>query len=159
MLSCNIGSDGDGLALGVGVRVAMKWFRSRAKHGARLALLALAVQLVLSFGHFHGDAAQAAPAIKARAALSATDRSEAAVQPAAQSAQPRPAGDRPAGQHPQDICAICAVMAMAGSAMFAEPPLLMLPQAFHFLYLTTDAEFSHLATRHVDFQPRAPPAS
>ncbi len=39
----------------------MKWFRSRIKAGTRLALLALAVQFVLSFGHFHGTAALAAP--------------------------------------------------------------------------------------------------
>ena len=29
----------------------MKWFRSNIRHGTRLALLALAVQFVLSFGH------------------------------------------------------------------------------------------------------------
>ncbi|MGH6751213.1 MAG: DUF2946 domain-containing protein, partial [Bradyrhizobium sp.] len=31
----------------------MKWFRNNVKHGSRLALLALAIQFVLSFGHFH----------------------------------------------------------------------------------------------------------
>ena len=43
--------------------------------------------------------------------------------------------------------------------MIGESPLLMLPQAYHLLYLTTDAEFSHLAPRHQAHQPRAPPAS
>jgi uncharacterized membrane protein len=137
----------------------MKWFRSKAKYGARLALFALAVQFVLSFGHFHWDAAQAAQAINAVTALPSASQPDASVQPAAKSAQTQPANDHPAKQHPHDTCAICTVMAMAGSAMFAEPPLLMLPQAYHFLYLTTDAEFSHLATQHVDFQPRAPPTS
>lgn len=140
----------------------MKWFRSKAKYGARLALFALAVQFVLSFGHFHWDAAQAASAINAVTAppaLPSANQPDASVQPAANSAQPQPANDHPAKQHHHDTCAICNVMAMAGSAMFAEPPLLMLPQAYHFLYLTTDAEFSHLATPHADFQPRAPPAS
>jgi len=140
----------------------MKWFRSKAKYGARLALFALAVQFVLSFGHFHWDAAQAAPAtnaVTAPPALPSANQPDASVQPAANSAQPQPANDHPAKQHHHDTCAICNVMAMAGSAMFAEPPLLMLPQAYHFLYLTTDAEFSHLATPHADFQPRAPPAS
>ena len=42
----------------------MKWFRSNIRHGSRLALLALAIQFVLSFGHFHGVAAQAAPAMQ-----------------------------------------------------------------------------------------------
>jgi len=40
----------------------MKWFRSNIRHGSRLALFALVVQLALSFGHFHGSAAQAAAA-------------------------------------------------------------------------------------------------
>ena len=31
----------------------MKWFRSNIRHGSRLALFALAVQLALSFGHIH----------------------------------------------------------------------------------------------------------
>ena len=35
-------------------------------------------------------------------------------------------------------------MALAGNVLFATPPLLLLPQAVEFLYLTTDAEFVHL---------------
>jgi hypothetical protein len=50
--------------------VGMKWFRSNIKHGARLALFALALQFALSFGHFHGVAAQAAPALQSSPALS-----------------------------------------------------------------------------------------
>ena len=50
-------------------------------------------------------------------------------------------------------------MALAGTVLFTEPPVLLLPEAYHFLYLTTDAEFNHLESRRVVFQPRAPPAS
>ena len=39
----------------------MKWFRRNIKTGSRLALFALALQFVLSFGHFHFNTAQAAP--------------------------------------------------------------------------------------------------
>src|SRR5260221_12497744 len=39
----------------------MKWFRSNIRRGSRLALFALAIQFLLSFGHFHGSSAQAAP--------------------------------------------------------------------------------------------------
>src|SRR5215217_2807860 len=38
----------------------MKWFRSNIRRGSRLALFALAIQFLLSFGHFHGSGAQAA---------------------------------------------------------------------------------------------------
>ena len=117
----------------------MKWLRSNIKHGSRLALVALAIQFVLSFGHFHGIAAQAAPAIK-------------------QISQQAPF-NRDSDQQPADPCAICAVMALANAVLFAAPPVLLLPQAVEFLYRTTDAEFVHLDHASVAFQPRAPPAS
>lgn len=124
----------------------MKWFRSNIKHGARLALFALAVQFALSFGHFHGTAAQAAPAVQSSDVVAA-------------SAQQRSPSNHDSDRHPNDACAICAVIALANAALFATPPLLLLPQAVEFLYLTTDAEFVHLHSARIAFQPRAPPVS
>lgn len=124
----------------------MKWFRSNIKHGSRLALFALAVQFALSFGHFHGAAAQAAPVIQA------SDVAGASV-------QQRSPTHHDSDRHPNDACAICAVVAMANAMLFATPPLLLLPQAVEFLYLATDAEFIHLTSASTAFQPRAPPAS
>jgi len=139
----------------------MKWFRSNIKHGSRLALLALAIQFVLSFGHFHGVAAEAAPALQSgqtqphpsyAGGLLATDA-------VAQAPQRQSAPDRDSDQHPNDPCAICAVMALANAVLFATPPVLLLPHAVEFLYLTTDAEFIHLNSARIAFQPRAPPIS
>ena len=48
-------------------------------------------------------------------------------------------------------------MAMANAVLFTTPPLLQLPQAVEFLYRTTDAEFVHLNSLRIAFQPRAPP--
>jgi hypothetical protein len=124
------------------VRIGMKWLRSKLKHGSRIALFALAIQFVFSFGHFHGVATQAAPV---------------AVGEFVQ--QPQPASDHDPNQHPNDACAICAVMAMANTALFAMPPALPLPQAVEFSYQTTDAGFVHVASVRVAFQPRAPPIS
>jgi len=119
----------------------MKWLRSNIRHGSRLALFALAIQFALSFGHFHGVAAQAAPAIS-------------------QAAQSQlPASDHDPDRQSHDGCAICAVVAMANTVTFATPPLLVLPQAVEFQYLTTDAELVQLNTVRVAFQPRAPPTS
>ena len=115
----------------------MNWFRSNIRHGSRLALFALAMQFALSFGHFHGLVAPAAAAIQ-QASEQAPNHSD---------------------QQPADLCAICAVMALANAVLFASPPVLLLPQAVEFLYLTTDAEFVHLDRASVAFQPRAPPAS
>jgi hypothetical protein len=116
----------------------MKWVRSNIKYGSRLALFALALQFALSFGHFHVDAAQATPAF--------------------QSLQQAPfdhESDQPAGEP----CEICAIVAMASTVLSATPPLLVLPQAVDFLYLTTDAEFVHPNSASIAFQPRAPPIS
>jgi len=69
----------------------------------------------------------------------------------------RPAA--PDTDHSADACAICAVISLASSMLFATPPLLQLPQAVQLLYLTTNAEFDHLNKVLPAFQPRAPPAS
>jgi hypothetical protein len=138
----------------------MKWFRSNIKHGSRLALFALAVQFGLSFGQFHGIAAQAAPAIQSGPVLSDASFANSLAAPAtvSEAGQQLPS-DQDSDRQPADACAICAVMALANTLLFATPPLLLLPQAVEFLYLTTDAEFVHLNSARVAFQPRAPPAS
>jgi hypothetical protein len=145
----------------------MKWFRSNIKHGLRLALLALAIQFVLSFGHHHGTAALAASSISMQASDAGGTKADktiaardASVGDSANASATRPS--EPASGHGQDddYCAVCAIMALvAGSAMFTGPPVLLLPDAYHFLFLTTEAEFKHLESRRVIFQPRAPPSS
>jgi hypothetical protein len=149
------------MASGRRALVGMKWFRSNIRHGSRLALFALVLQLGLSFGHFHGSAAQAAPGIQSAPLQTGAYDANGLPPDTAddQAAQPQPAPDHDSGQHPGDACAICAVMAMANNLLFATPPLLLLPQAVEFLYQTTDAEFVHLSSVRVAFQPRAPPAS
>lgn len=123
----------------------MKWFRSNIRHGARLAMFAMLVQLALTFGHSHWFA-------------QATSLAQASIQQSASVEKQSPAG--PDREQPgDDNCAICAVVAMAGTVVSAAPPLLLLPQAIELLYLTTDAEFIHLKSAGWAFQPRAPPAS
>jgi len=133
----------------------MMWFRSNIRHGARLALFALLVQFALSFGHHHG-LVQAAPLL---ASLQQTDGHEAgATRDRAAVKQQSPAiPDQDQGG--DDYCAICAMVSMAGSVVLAAPPVLLLPQAVEFLYLTTGAEFVHLKSAGHAFQPRAPPLS
>jgi hypothetical protein len=160
--------------LGAGALVCMKWVRSNVKHGSRLALFALAIQFVLSFGHFHGVAAEAAPVIAPGAVPSASScyaeslapyyaKSMAAQNAASQDSaidrvQPQPTSDHEQDE-PSDGCSICAVMALANAVLFASPPVLLLPQAVAFLYRSTEAGFVHLNSARVAFQPRAPPAS
>ena len=122
----------------------MKWLRSNIRHGSRLALFALVVQFALSFGHFHGGAAEAALAIQTGLA---------------QFSEPQSPASHGTDQQPSDACDICAVIALANATLLATPPLLLLPQAIEFLYLATDAEFAHLDSARIAFQPRAPPVS
>jgi len=117
----------------------MKWVRANIRLGARVALFALAVQFALSFGHFHAIAAQAAPSIQS-------------VQ---QQLPPGPDTDR----HLDDLCAICAVIALAGTAVAAAPPSLPLPQATELPQRTPETAFLRLHAARAAFQSRAPPLS
>ena len=138
----------------------MRWFRSNIKRVSHVALFALAIQFALSFGHFHGLPNQAASATQsdsAKSTFSVTDN--LATQVAHNPSASRPVPGHDPGEHPGDICAICAVMAMANAALFATPPTVLLPQAFDFSYTATTREFVRVLPVRVAFQPRAPPVS
>jgi len=109
----------------------MKWLRSSIRRVSHIALFALAIQFALSFGHFHGI----------------------------QSAQQLPAPNHDPDQHPDDVCAICAVVALASTAMAAAPPVLPLPPTIEPARLTMDAPFARPRPARAAFQSRAPPAS
>src|ERR1700738_5447316 len=102
----------------------MKWFRSNRRPAARLALFAVAIQFLLSFGHFHGSRAQAAPALVdatqsglhdtvsfAATHLAALDR--ASLEEASRPVRLKASSDREPGGQPTDAGAICAVMGRA----------------------------------------------
>src|SRR5882724_9498677 len=130
----------------------MKWFRKHLKHGSRLALFALAIQFALSFGHSHGAIALAAPAIATGLAQADLGYAGSLATPdTANQAKQKQRPATPDSDNSADACAICAVMSLAGNVLFSTPPLLQLPQAVEFLYLTTDAEFVHLNSIHPAF--------
>jgi hypothetical protein len=164
-LNCYIITIGNGRTGSAGpskAHAGMKWFRSNVRHGSRLALFSLAVQFVLAFGHFHAVAAQRAGWSQSGAAQTESSLADQFVAPEAfsQSAQtPQPASDHDSDHQPRDTCAICAVITLANTVLFAVPPMLLLPQAGEFFYLASDAEFVHLNSDRVAFQPRAPPVS
>ncbi len=139
MLRCNVEASGEVTASGVG-HFGMQWVRSNIRFGARAALLALVVQLVLSFGHFHEITAQT-------------------TAPSIQSSQQSPAPSHDSDRHPDDFCAICAVMAMANAVLLATPPVVLQPYPVNFFHMAADAEFVRVASVRVAFQPRAPPVS
>jgi hypothetical protein len=144
----------------------MKWFRSNARFGSRLALLALAIQFLLSFGHFHGSAQAASASVDAKrsgfhdaigfvvAHLRASD--SVSLANASAPARSKPSADGRGGE-PGEDCAICAVMALANALVDASPPCLPSPQAVALQHLAVDAAFVDPNPACGAFQPRAPP--
>src|SRR5438105_366681 len=126
----------------------MGWFRSNIRIGARFALLVLALQFALSFGHVHFEALIGNPAWSL---LSAgwTGNPPAAL-PGIPVAPSKDAGFA-------DHCAICANMHLAGSLLPAEPPSWPLPLVSRRERLGTHIDFELAASPRDLFQARAPP--
>jgi hypothetical protein len=128
--------------------------RFHRRYGAWPGLAALALQIVLSFGHIHignvhvggmfgGGVADAAAAPSHQVAI-------------ASSKQKLPA------QHPaddDDYCPICASIFLASTAFAAQPPPLPVPLGFERLAPIFAAEQGVSLSRPTYFQSRAPPAA
>ena len=97
----------------------MRWFRANRRCGGWLALFALAIQIGLSFGHVHADDDAHRAVVPFVVALFAGNSPGAGP-------VPTPADHEPHGLA-GDACAICAVIALAGSLLLPEPPALALP--------------------------------
>jgi hypothetical protein len=123
----------------------MRWFRSRSRLGAYLALFALAFQLAVSFAHVHLE--RIAPA---------SASSLASVQPSAEDLN-SPSGPAGRGRLADDHCPICTLIHLAGALVPAEAPSLPLPGVFGRLRLELAAEFDLTASHAALFRARAPP--
>lgn len=131
----------------------MKWFRQNIRTGSRLALFALALQFVLSFGHFHSNGAHAAPAM-----LTLADRAhEQGITPYSSAEKQQP--DHDDHHRSNEPCAVCTAASMANQMVFATPAALPLPDATELLCLAPEAEFARPASPWPAFRSRAPPVS
>ena len=117
----------------------MNWLRSRTKRLTLLALFALALQFGLSFGHVH------------HAFAGKTTISDQASAPS------RDNGGDTDGR--QDLCAICATVALANALIDSTPPVLPVPAET----IASDilpASAAHSTSAYpLGFQSRAPPQS
>ena len=120
----------------------MAWFRARARWGAYLALLALAFQLAISFGHVHLD----------RTALTSADATAIASAPSSDEDTPSNRADREDAA--DDLCPICALI---GALVPAQIPPLPLPNIFRSLRQEAAARFDLTAAPSARFRARAPP--
>jgi hypothetical protein len=136
----------------------MRWVRFHRRRGAWLGCAALALQIVLSFGHVHVGNVHVDAVW--RSADAAVAKSTATSHPLtlAQSQQNPPAHNP--GQDsgdPDDYCAICASIFLASTSLAAQPPALPLPTDFERFTPRFDAAFVLSVSRPAFFQSRAPP--
>jgi len=114
---------------------------SHRRFGSLLALLALTVQLGLSFGHVHvGEhRGEAVPVLAA-----------GATGPASSSA-PAPADD------PDDYCAICASIYLAANSFVPQAPQLPVPLLSRAIEHFDRLPAAFVLPQRTPFQSRAPP--
>jgi hypothetical protein len=129
----------------------MGWVHGHKRYGARLALLALALQIVLSFGHVHLENVHL-DGIRASHVAVAGAHNAATVQASRQLPAQNP-GDG------DDYCAICASIFLASTSYVSQPPPLPVPAGFHRIEHSYSVAFDTIAPRRVAFQSRAPPAA
>ena len=118
----------------------MVWVRGNRRVGAWLGVLALAMQLIVSFGHIH--------------------LSDIAIpQAAAAGAAAAPNSDVPTHRHhgAPDICAICATLNLTASSVVPTVAALVLPSLFTRTWRPDVVSARISSEPHLFFQARAPP--
>jgi hypothetical protein len=123
----------------------MRWFRSNVRSGAGLALFALVLQLVLSFGHVH-TADLVAPAATTQVAV-ATQSGDA----------PTPASPVKKSNGAGDICAICALIQLVSTSVTSSAPALSTATTARWIRWSIAIDFSLALPPRLSFSARAPP--
>ena len=130
-----------------GTHLKMYWFRSNCRVGSRVALLALAVQVIVSFGHVH---------LSNRAPVSTP--SATAIGSGAVLLSEYAPSHNPDGPTDAD-CPICALLQLVATSAVSEAPVLPLPASFGSIELRAPAALAAAPSPHSVFQARAPPAA
>ena len=136
----------------------MGWVGLYRRYGAWLGLAALALQVVLSFGHIHIGKVHIDGGARVFSALAidsySANHSVTLAQTSKRQSPAQNSGDD------DDYCAICASIFLASTSFVAEPPKLPVPAGFEYIALTFGAEHDIAAPpRRALFQSRAPPAA
>jgi hypothetical protein len=118
----------------------MQWFRANLQVGSRLALFALALQIVLSFGHVHlGDLRHSTGGFSVAGKSVPTDPPRQPINDA------------------DEYCAICATIHLAATSLLPQAPQLSLPFAVQLVEHANVNPGTFLSPRRAAFQSRAPP--
>ncbi len=121
----------------------MHWVRTNRGWGAWLALAAMALQIVLSFGHVHVENLRTDP--------------DSTITVAAQA----PSSDQGPAGHPandaDDYCALCAAIHLASSSFLPDAPILPVPFGFQRDEHSRHFTFISVPPQRAAFRSRAPP--
>jgi hypothetical protein len=121
----------------------MRWVRTKRRSASWLALAAMTLQLILSFGHLHLD-------------LAASDAQAATVAPTKTAAVPTTPAQHPTNDS-DDYCAICATIHLASSSFLPDAPQLPVPFVSQTIEHFSDVVVVFVTPRRTAFQSRAPP--
>jgi hypothetical protein len=125
----------------------MRWFRNHIRRGSWLALVALVINLGLSFGHVHAiDSGRLGQLSASRVVSVAT-----------------PDGSGTQGHHDKDqvdlLCPICMAAGAIGHALAAPPPALSLALLESPVDLTIEPDLAAPQPPRAAFHSRGPPIS
>ena len=125
----------------------MRWVHRYRRHGAHLALLALALQIVLSFGHVDLGG------IIGPTHLTLTGKQNTVVTQATQPGPVQTSGDG------DSYCPTCASIFLVSNSFVSEPPKLPVPDRFERTVHSIKIDREISTPRSIVFRSRAPPAA
>ena len=125
----------------------MRWVHRYRRHGAYLALLALALQIVLSFDHVDLGG------IIGPTHLTLTGKQYTVVTQAAQPGPVQTSGDG------DSYCPICASIFLVSNSFVSEPPKLPVPDRFERTVHSIKIDRGISTPSSIVFRSRAPPAA
>jgi hypothetical protein len=124
----------------------MRWFRYTLRQGSWLALIALAINLGLSFGHFHAIDGNSGRGIATVAAsIASPDDGQNPT--------------NPSDSHADYLCPICMAAAATANALASTPPVLPLEFANLTIDRTSVSVLVLVEPSRAAFQSRGPPIS
>jgi hypothetical protein len=125
----------------------MRWFRDTLRQGSWLALIALAINLGLSFGHFHAIDGKASGRGIASVAASIASLDDGQKQ------------GNPHDGHADYLCPICMAATAMANAVGSTPPALPLELDTLTIDRTIVSALVLAEPPRAAFQPRGPPIS
>ena len=126
----------------------MRWVRTNRRFGSWCALLAIAIQIVFSFGHSHRTGGFGLGDVPPQASARADQQSMM---------EPGDPASKPIGL-PFEYCAICVVIKMGASTVPAEAPTYGAPTIAGKARFAPHAEAAAWTLGHLLFHARAPPS-